>query len=48
MLDLAGVNRIEPGVPEQLSGAPRQTLIEQDLHEAVGRSAVSSPTMAAA
>jgi hypothetical protein len=35
-------------LPEQFGGATWDSLIEQELHEAVGRSAVSSPTMAAA
>jgi hypothetical protein len=42
------MDSVDAILPEQLSGTTWDSLIEQELHEAVGRSAVSSPTMAAA
>jgi hypothetical protein len=42
------VNDVDPLLAQQLGRAARHALIEEVLHEAVGRSAVSPPTMAAA
>jgi hypothetical protein len=46
--NLAGVNDVDPLLSKQFGCAARDALVEEVLHEAVGRSAVSSPTMAAA
>jgi hypothetical protein len=46
--DVAGVDCVKPGVPEELSRSPRHALVEEELHEAVGSVVVSSPTIAAA
>jgi len=47
-IDLAGVDHIEPLVAQQLGRPAGDALVEEELHDAVGRSAFSSPTMAAA
>jgi hypothetical protein len=46
--DLTRVNDVEPLVSKQFGRPARDALVEEVLHEAVGRSAVSSPTIAAA
>ena len=46
--DFARVDGIDARVTQQLGRSARQTLIEEEPHDAVGRSAFSSPTIAAA
>jgi len=45
---LAGVDAIDAIASQQLGRSSRDTLVEEDPHDAVGRSAFSSPTIAAA
>ena len=46
--DFAGMDGVDALATQQLSRSTRDTLIEEELHDAVGRSAFSSPTIAAA
>jgi hypothetical protein len=46
--DLTRVNDVHPLLSKQFGRPAWDALVEEVLHEAVGRSAVSSPTMAAA
>jgi hypothetical protein len=46
--DFAGVDGVDALATQQLSRWTRDTLIEEELQDAVGRSAFSSPTIAAA